>query len=26
VNAVSPLREKDRVGHTRVIPLPRVMH
>src|SRR5262245_17856171 len=26
VNAVSPLREKDRVGHTRVVPLPRIMH
>ena len=26
MNAVSPLREKDRVGHTRVVPLPRIVH
>ena len=26
VNAVTPLREKDRMWHTRVIPLPRVVH
>ena len=26
MNAVSPLREKDRMGHTRVVPLPRIMH
>ena len=26
MNAVPPLREKDRMGHTRVVPLPRIMH